>query len=116
MDVIRFEHNLLYLPDTMLTFDYEITQAIVAGESVIVLLDIPPEEGIYRNIYSFGFDTHLIWQIQDVTEAYPQITHQCTFVGISPMENGNVLAVNFFGINFEVSVADGKILAKHDGR
>ena len=100
MDVIRFEHNLLYLPDTMLTFDYEITQAIVAGESVIVLLDIPPEEGIYRNIYSFGFDTHLIWQIQDVTEAYPQITHQCTFVGISPTNESSNMNFAFDQIFF----------------
>lgn len=116
MNDIRFEHNLLYLPDTMLTFDYEIAQAIVSGESVIVLLDIPPEEEIYRNIYSFKFDTTLLWQIQDVRDVYPQIKEQCTFVGISPMANGNILAVNFFGINFEVSVKDGKILAKHDGR
>ena len=53
----------------------------------------------------------MFWKVQPLSEFNPKITHFSPYVGMTVLENGNISATNFFGMNYEISYKDGKILS-----
>lgn len=113
---IAFQDNKLLLPNKIITFNYNIANMFVYEDKVVVLIDEPLESSNYRNIAAISIDGKPLWIVQSVTDAYPEIKQQSHFIGMSRAENGNIFAANFFGIVYEISEKDGKILNKNDGR
>lgn len=113
---IAFQGNKLLLPNTTVTFKHDIVSMYIYDDKVIVLIDEPPESPNYRNIAAVSLDGKPIWAVQSVTEAFPEIKSQSHFVGMYRLENGNISAANFFGVVFEISEKNGKILGRQDGR
>ena len=113
---IAFQGNELFLPNITVVFKHNIVSMYIYADKVVVLTDEPPESQNYRNIVAVSLDGKPVWSVQPVIEAYPEITSQSHFVGMYRLENGNLSAANFFGVVFEISEKDGKIIGKKDGR
>ncbi len=116
MTFVAFQGKDLLLPNTTLTFEYNIVSMYIYADKVVVLIDEPPESPNYRNIVAVTLDGKPLWAVQSVTEAFPEIKSQSHFVGMHRLENGNISAANFFGVVFEISEKNGKILGRQDGR
>ena len=113
---IAFKGNELFLPNITVVFKHNIVSMYIYADKVVVLTDEPPESTNYKNIVAVSLDGKPVWAVQSVNEAYPEIQDQSHFVGMYRLENGNLSAANFFGLVFEISEKDGKILGKQDGR
>ena len=116
MSNIAFQGNKLFLQNKTLTFKHNIVSMYIYNDKVVVLIDEPPESPNYRNIAAVSLEGEPMWVVQSVTEAYPEIKTESHFVGMFRLENGNLSAANFFGVVFEISEKDGKIVGKQDGR
>ena len=116
MSNIAFQGNKLFLQSKTVTFKHNIVSMYIYNDKVVVLIDEPPESPNYRNIAAVSLEGEPMWVVQSVTEAYPEIKTESHFVGMFRLENGNLSAANFFGVVFEISEKDGKIVGKQDGR
>lgn len=108
---ITFADNKLILPASKIAFKYRIYSIAKIKGGVAVLLDIPADEEVTENIYALDLNGQKIWKVQSVREFNPNIKHLSPYVGMSLLENGNISATTFFGLNYEISAKDGKILS-----
>lgn len=113
---VSFNDNYLYINSKAIKFEFPLLNAIVLADKVVVALDVPDDSDMLDNIIAFDFNGQPVWKVQAVNEKYPEIKNNSPFVGISKNDNGNVSASNYFGLNFEISAKDGKILSKNIGR
>lgn len=104
-DTIRFEEKEI-------TFDYDIDKIKEIGNTIVVLLDIPPKVKFYRNLLAFERNGKLLWQVQDIKEKYPDLEGIIPFTDI--FYNDDILsAVDFFGRNFKINLTNGNIIDFH---
>ena len=115
MQNLKIQENKLYIGTKVLTYKYNISNVLYADNKLIILFDIPENE-LLENIFAITTDGKVSWQVQSVAKAYPDIQKTTPFVGISLMENGNIAAANYYGLVFEISINDGKILSKQTGK
>lgn len=109
---ISYIDNVLTLPNKTVKFPFDIDSMIVFNGVFVVLLDIPNEDNTIDNIYALNIDGKKLWKVQSVNKVYPNITKFSPYVGMSLLENGNISATNYFGMNYEISIENGKILSK----
>lgn len=109
---ISYVDNVLTLPNKTVKFPFDIDSMIVFNGVFVVLLDIPNEDNTIDNIYALNIDGKKLWKVQSVNKAYPNITKFSPYVGMSLLENGNISATNYFGMNYEISIENGTILSK----
>lgn len=109
---ISYVDNVLTLPNKTVKFPFDIDSMIVFNGVFVVLLDIPNEDNTIDNIYAFNIDGKKLWKVQSVNKVYPNITKFSPYVGMSLLENGNISATNYFGMNYEISIENGTILSK----
>lgn len=110
---ISFVDNKLVLPTSKIAFKYNIYSVAKIKGGVAVLLDIPSDVEVYENIYALDLNGQKIWKVQSVKEINPNIKRLSPYVGMSLLANGNISATTFFGLNYEISAKDGKILSSH---
>lgn len=110
---IEFEGNKLKLPFNKVSFKQNIDRVLESKGRVIVLLDIPNEDDTLDNVFALDMTGKKLWRIQPLKEFNPEISQFSPYVGINLLENGNISATNYFGMNYEVSITDGKILNGH---
>lgn len=110
---ISFVDNKLILPTSKIAFKYNIYSVAKIKGGVAVLLDIPSNVEVYENIYALDLNGKKIWKVQSVKEINPNIKRFSPYVGMSLLENGNISATTFYGLNYEISAKDGKILSSH---
>jgi len=109
---IKFEENKLYLPVSKISFKQKIESIIQIKGGVVVLLDVPMNDNENtNNIYALDFNGKKLWKVQPLSEAFPKIKKFSPYVGMTLLENGNISATNFFGMNYEISVKNGYILS-----
>lgn len=107
---VQFRKNTLFVNDKQLNFDFEVGNAFVKDNKIIFLLKIPYDNNTLRNIYCLSADCQFLWQVQSALEAYPKINEELPFENMVLKENGNISASDFYGRNFEINPADGKII------
>jgi len=110
---IKFEENKLKLPFTKVSFKHNIDRILESKGRIVVLLDIPNDDDTINNIYALDINGKKLWRVQSLKEFNPNIAQFSPYVGISLLDNGNISATNYFGMNYEVSIEDGKILGAH---
>lgn len=107
---IKFEGNKLSLPFNKISFKHDIDNVIEAKGRIVVLLDIPNDDDTIDNIFALDINGKKLWRVQPLKEYNSNITQFSPYVGIGLLENGNITATNYFGMSYEISIADGKIL------
>ncbi len=108
---INFVDNKLILPTSKLAFKYNIYSVAKIKGGVVVLLDIPNDSDVTENLYAIDLNGQKLWKVQSVKEVNPKITKLSPYVGMSLLPNGNISATTFYGLNYEISAKDGKILS-----
>ena len=107
---IKFEGNKLSLPFNKVAFKQNIDKILEIKGRVVVLLDIPNDDDTIDNLFALDMNGKKLWRVQSLKDFNPEITQFSPYVGISLLENGNVSATNYFGMSYEISINDGKIL------
>ncbi len=111
MQNLKIKENKLYIGTKVLTYKYNISNVLYTNNKLVILFDTLENE-LLENILAITTEGKILWQVQSVKKAYPEIQKNTSFVGISLMENGNIAAANYYGLVFEISINDGKILSK----
>ena len=107
---IEFEENKLKLPFNKVSFKQNIDNVLESKGRIIVLLDIPNDDDTVDNIFALDINGKKLWRVQQLSDFNPNITKFSPYVGMSLLENGNISATNYFGMSYEISIVDGKIL------
>lgn len=111
---LEIKENKLILPGAQVEFKYKIYDRILVSDCIIVMLDVSPESDEVNNIHAVSIkDGKILWTVQPVNEAFPDISQTSPYVGMKLLENGNISATNWVGMNYEISVKDGKILSSN---
>lgn len=107
---IKFEGNKLSLPFNKISFKQNIDKILEVKGRIIVLLDIPNDDDTIDNVFALDMNGKKLWRVQPLSEFNKEVTRFSPYVGIAEMENGNISATNYFGMSYEISINDGKIL------
>jgi len=107
---IKYEGNKLSLPFNKISFKQNIDKILEVKGRVVVLLDIPNDDDTIDNIFALDMTGQKLWRVQSLSEFNPNISQFSPYVGMNLLENGNISATNYFGMNYEISISDGKIL------
>ena len=107
---IEFEKNKLKLPFNKIAFKQNIESVLETKGHVIVLLDIPNDDDTLDNLFALDMNGKKLWRVQSLKDFNPNIIQCSPYVGVSLLENGNISATNYFGMSYEISINDGKIL------
>ena len=107
---IKFEGNKLSLPFNKVSFKQNIDKILEVKGRIIVLLDIPNDDDTVDNIFALDINGKKLWRVQPLAKFNPNITQFSPYIGMSLLENCNISATNYFGMSYEISIEDGKIL------
>lgn len=107
---VQFRKNTLFVDKKPINFDFEVGNAFVCNNNVIFLLKIPYDNDTLHNIYCLNNDCQFLWQVQSITSAYPNMSDELPFEGMTLNEKGNISAYDFYGRNFEIDALNGHIL------
>lgn len=108
---ININKNILELNGKQIKFSHDIRQFTTVGDDVIVLLSILGNDDTLDNIYCYGQNGIIKWQVQPIKEAFPDMKRVYCFEQMSII-NGEISASDFYGRRFKIDVATGKILGK----
>lgn len=109
---VAIDGKKLILSGKSLSFKFNIAQVYSVEDFFVVLLDIPDDiTGKNDNIYAITGSGKPKWKVHVNSGINPEITLKSPFVGMSFLENGNISATSFYGINYEISVKDGSLLS-----
>ncbi len=106
---ITIRNNTLYLNNNLIYFDYSVESVIIHENKVLVLLDVPTNSNETSNIFLVNMNAEIVWRIQAVKDKYPQRKNTTPFVGISIINN-SLIANDFFGLRYLISIKDGSII------
>ena len=106
---MNINNNNLQLDDVVVTTKYSIKKAIEIEEKYIVLQKIPRVELGFdeiNNIICCDKCGNIVWQISNKLPASITSREQVPYVDIR-MENGSLLATDFWGRRFTVNIETG---------
>lgn len=108
---ININKNILELNGKQIKFSHDIRQFTTVGDDVIVLLAILGNDDTLDNIYCYGQNGIIKWQVQPIKEAFPDMKRVYCFEQMSVID-GQISASDFYGRRFKIDAATGKILGK----
>lgn len=109
---VAIDGKKLILPKKSVHFKFNIAQVYYDNGLYVVLLDIPDDvEGKNDNIYALTEDGEAKWKVHINQKINPDIKLTSPFVGMSVLDNGNISATSFYGLNYEISIEDGSLLS-----
>lgn len=108
---IKTEKNILTLNNKTITFKHDIRQIDANGDNVIVLLAIPNNDNTLDNIYCYGQNGIIKWQVQSIKEAFPEMKNVFPFEQMSIIDD-KISASDFYGRRFFINISDGQIIGK----
>lgn len=111
---LEIKENKLILPNAQIEFKYRIADNIIIPGCVVVMMGVPLNTDEVDNIQAISLnDGKLLWKVQSVKEYSPDVEETSPYVGMKLLKNGNISATNWFGMNYEISAKNGKILSSH---
>ncbi len=108
---IKTEKNILTLNNKKIKFDHNIRQIDAYDDNVIILLEIPNNDNTLDNIYCYGQNGIIKWQVQSIKEAFPEMKNAFPFEQMSIIDD-KISASDFYGRRFFINIADGQIVGK----
>lgn len=108
---IKTEKNILTLNNKKITFKHNIRQVNAENDNIIVLLGIPNNDQTLDNIYCYGQNGIIKWQVQSIKEAFPEMKNVFPFEQMAVID-GKLSASDFYGRRFFINIDDGQIIGK----
>lgn len=68
---IKIKDNTLTINSVKIKFDYNIREAKICGDLIIVLLAIPFSETELDNLYAVSKQGKMVWRVQELNKAFP---------------------------------------------
>lgn len=107
--MMKYENNMILLNDKKLLFEYNILEAVLICEKLVVVFDTDEDNG-YDNVYCFNRNRDKLWRIQQAPREIGG-TARTPYVGVD-VTDGKCRVVDFFGRRFVVDINDGHIISK----
>jgi len=107
----KYEKARLYINGKMLVFPYNIQTAERFMDRIIVLLDIPGENGeVTDNLYAIGMSGDIIWRSQPIKEFVKQKSY-LPYEQIRFKDN-EIIATDFAARHFYINPKNGRIVKR----
>lgn len=110
MELHENDKGRVWIDGKLFTFEFDVRQAVVYDDLILILLDIPtkPEYAHYiRNLYGFRQGKRL-WQVEDLNNQFPNRIH-FPFVGIYIDNDGELGGTDFYGRRYAIDKETGAI-------
>ncbi|MBQ2644661.1 hypothetical protein IJG14_03705 [bacterium] len=108
---IQINGNTLTLNGKAIKFRHNIRQFKTIDNDVIVLLGIPNNDDTLDNIYCYGVNGIIKWQVQPIKEAFPEMKQVFPFEQMS-INNDEITATDFYGRRFFINKVNGNLIKK----
>lgn len=110
MELHENDKGRVWIDGKLFTFEFDVRQAVVYDDLILILLDIPtkPEYAHYiRNLYGFRQGKRL-WQVEDLNNQFPNRIH-FPFEGIYIDNDGELGGTDFYGRRYAIDMETGAI-------
>ena len=95
-------------------FSLPVSNSLEINNTLIFTLQPNREANCDRNLFCIREDGKLAWQIEYIVETNTDpINH---YVGVVKLDNGNILAGNWNGMQIELNPCTGAVVSKKEGR
>lgn len=105
--------NKLRIDNYELDFPYKIKQVEAIRYLLIVMVDIPFKTTYNRNVFAVNARCEIQWQIEESPHGG---TRDKPYSAIIHDGSGGLVAETFIGINYQVNLANGAVIAKSFNR
>ena len=104
------EGNEVKTPNgNVVSFDFPVNEALEAGEVLIVVLDVPPDEVMTENVFCVSKDGKVLWQIERIPATSTDPTN--VYTGVSEGESASTVRIaNWNGDVATMDVETGRVL------
>lgn len=106
---VKYKNNTLYVGVNEYSYKYYIRSAIVIGNQIVVLLDIPNDENVINNVFSVSPNGKVKWFIQPVNERFPKMQKPLPMESLT-YDGQYLLTTDFYGFRYFINPVDGKII------
>lgn len=106
-NIIKINKNKLRIDKKIMEFKYDIRDAKVIDNQIIVLLSIPFNVDEIDNIYAVSLDCKITWKVESLSIINPNgnnLPYENMF-----FNNGELTATDFYGRRYFINIADGTI-------
>ncbi len=106
-NVIKINKNELCIDKKIMEFKYDIRDAKVLDNQIIVLLSIPFNVDEIDNIYAVSLDCKINWKVESLSIINPNgnnLPYESMF-----FNNGELTATDFYGRRYFINITDGTI-------
>jgi hypothetical protein len=95
--------------------DLNIKKRIIFDDIGIYLYEVPMQKIFNKNIVCKDNDGNILWQIKDVSEGIEPL-QDWPFTNIEPYNNEKIIAVNYNGWQYYVSIKTGEMELRYNGK
>jgi hypothetical protein len=106
------DKNRVTVHGRSVAFNRDIVEYLLYEDTLIVLLNIM-DKTEYENLYCVDANAKVIWRIQDVREALPDLTEQSSIFGLLEFPNSVFTYSDCLGRSFKFDPKTGKIIRKY---
>ncbi len=104
----KYENNCIEINNKIYEFKFDIRTVLEYKCNYIVLISIPFNISEINNIYCLDSQAKMVWQVEDLTLAYPDLKNILPYEQME-IKDDYILASDFYGRNFKINLANGKI-------
>jgi hypothetical protein len=106
------DKNRVTVNGRSVAFNRDVAEYLPYEDTLIVLLNIM-DKTEYENLYCVDANAKVIWRIQDVREALPDLTEQSSIFSLMRFFNGVFTYDDFLNRSFKFDPKTGKITGKY---
>ncbi len=102
--------TVLQLPQQKIAFSYDIRSVEIVNDLYIVLLAIPSDDNMSRNLYAVKPSGEIFWQVEDPGH---WVKDPLPFDNLFVDDDGMLRASDFYGRVFQIDYRNGYIQNKN---
>ncbi|KHD38183.1 hypothetical protein NL50_01355 [Clostridium acetobutylicum] len=104
---IKINKNILIINNIYVEFDYNIRDAKLLGDLIIVLLSVPFDKTEFDNLYAISKQGKLVWRVQGLNTVFPN-QNNLPYEQMSVNENV-ITATDFYARRYFINPLNGNI-------
>lgn len=100
------ENKIIFEAGKTIEFNFPIHDSIATVDKIIVLLDIPDKVNYNQNIFAVGFDSNIVWQVDNSKDL--DFIGYCPYTGLH-RDGVDIVGYNWCGFRVTIDIDTGKI-------
>lgn len=104
----KYENNCIEINNKIYEFKFDIRTVLEYKCNYIVLISIPFNISEINNIYCLDSQAKMVWQVEDLTLAYPDLKNILPYEQMGIKED-YIYASDFYGRCYKININNGKV-------